>query len=336
MRRLSLCVLVGLGAFVAACGGDDGADYSRTALPAATGAVRTNTMTVGGDSTPVPTEFRVAYINLMSPIALDNTNSIASDTYDQRLAVVIDQLKAFKPDLVGFSEATNTKAHGNAVATLAKELKMEQQTVRDNPWFPNSTQAANDEIAKQSGFEEFDVILTRSTFPILNADRTWLNPRTSETEARAALHVVVKAPGAMARIDVYLTHLTSGGDKVRSAQAASVLTFIQNTRGPGPLLLMGDLSDTSDSGAYKAFIDAKLKDLGLVANLPTCCREVVSGEQPPLTSRTDFFLVDRWAALAPALWGEMPATQADGTPLYASDHNGLTVVFPLSTAAVAP
>jgi endonuclease/exonuclease/phosphatase family metal-dependent hydrolase len=329
-------MLVGLGAIVAACGGDDNVDYSRTVSPAPTGPVRTATVTVSTDSTPVPTEFRVAYINLMSPVALDNTNSVASDTYDERLAVVIDQLKAFKPDLVGFSEATNTKSHGNAVATLSKELKMEQQTVRDNPWFPNSTQAANDEIARQSGFEEFDVILARSAFPILTADKMWLNPRTSETEARAALHVVVKAPGTLANIDVYLTHLTGGGDKVRGAQAASVLSFIHDTRGPGPLLLMGDLSDTSASSAYKVFADAGLKDLGLTANLATCCRDSVSGDQPPLTTRTDFFFVDRWAALAPALLGDAPSKQADGTSLYASDHNGLTVVFPLMAAAMGP
>ena len=329
MRRVILLCAV-LAAFAAACGGDDTGGYTESVTPDATGTVQTATIPVGTDSTPVPTEFRVAFINLMSPVALDSTNSVASDTYDERLALVIEQLKVFKPDLVGFNEATNTTAHGNAVATLAKELKMEQQQVRANPWFPGSTQAANDEIAKQSGFEEFDVLLTRSAFPILKADQKWLNPRTSETEARAALHVVVKAPGTLGNIDVYLTHLTGGGDRVRAAQAASVLSFIKETRGAGPLLLMGDLSDTPESSAYKAFVDAGFKDLDAAGNLPTCCRETVVGEQPALTTRTDFLFADRWTAPAPAVWGDTPGKRADGTPLYASDHNGLTAVFPLT------
>src|SRR5829696_9336114 len=41
--------------------------------------------TVVADPTPEPTEFRVAYINLMSPLSLDATNTTANDTFDTRL-----------------------------------------------------------------------------------------------------------------------------------------------------------------------------------------------------------------------------------------------------------
>src|SRR5690349_16160336 len=181
LKWLVLWLAVLLIGLAAACGGDDNGDPTRS-TPAPSSPVATATITVGDDAHPVTPELRVAYINLESPVALDTTNSQASDTYDHRLAMVISELKDFRPDVVGFSEATNTKAHGNAVATLARELKMEPQTVRANPWFPDASTEQNDEIAKQSGFEEFEVILTRSAFPILKAESRWLNPRTSETE----------------------------------------------------------------------------------------------------------------------------------------------------------
>lgn len=329
MRRLIWLVLAMSAVLImTACGGD-GDDVALPPVVYSPTAVTTATVAIANDTTPVPAEFRVAFINLMSPVALDSTNSEAGDTYDQRLAQVIDELKAFKPDLVGFNEATNT-VHGNAAATLAKELKMEAQQVRSNPWFPNATKEQNDEIAKQSGFEEFEVILTRSAFPILKADLVSLNPRTSETEGRAALHVVVKAPAPMANIDVYITHLTGGGEKVRTAQAESVKSFIGSTRGTGPLILMGGLSDVPSSSTYKVLAGAGLQDLGAEGDLPTCCREKAVGEQPAVTQRTDYFFADRWVAPPVQLWGDKAHQRADGSWLYDSDHNGLTAVFPLA------
>jgi hypothetical protein len=96
------------------------------------------------------------------------------------------------------------------------------------------------------------------------------------------------------------------------------------------LLLIGDLGDVSTSAAYKALVAGGLHDLGGEANLPTCCREKIVGEQPPLTLRTDYFFADRWVAPALQPWGDKPHARADGTLLYPSDHNGLMAVFPLA------
>ncbi len=332
MRRLTilLSLLLLVAALVAACGGSASNGIVRATPTAPTSTAATGTVIATIDTTPVPSEFRVAFINLMSPVTLDATNVVASETYDQRLDFVIEELKAFKPDVVGFNEATITTEHGNTVARLAKELKMEQQMVRANPWFPNATKEQNDEIGKQSGFEEYEVILTRSAFPILKADPFWLNPRTSETEGRAGLHVVVKAPTGTANIDIYITHLTGGGEKVRAAQAASFMQFVKSTRGGGPLLLMGDLSDTPGSETDKVFTDAGLKDAAADSDAPTCCREALIGMQPALTTRTDYIFQQGWDAPKLELWAAAPHKRADGTDLYPSDHNGLTAVFPLA------
>ena len=273
-----------------------------------------------GTPTPVPTELRVAFIDLLSPIPLDKTNTEASDTYDARLALVIQELEAFQPDVVGFNGVTTTTAHGNEGEALATALKLEAQSVRANPWFPGQTQAQNDAIAKQIGYAEGDMILSR--YPILKADSVWLNPRTSETEGRAALHIVVKAPGSSGNVDIYITHLTGGDEKIRTAQAEAVTTWIGKTRGTGPLLVMGDLGAGPSSGAYQAFIASGLRDVAVAdagtGDVPasTCCRDHVVGLQPPLTMRTSFVFSEGWASEGATIFGDQAMPQPGGTVLY--------------------
>lgn len=326
--RLSFAACCAL--LAAACGGDSASNNDSDPASAGTQSPGyTPPPDAGGaQATPQPTELRVAMINLMSPVSVDANNPVASETFDERLDAIIEELRAFKPDLVGLNEATWTATHGAAVDRIAKGLKMEWQYGRSNPWFPGQTKEASDQTAKQIGLDEGDCILSR--YPILRAERKALNPRTSETEGRAALHVVVKGPGETGEIDVYITHLTGGGEKVRQAQATDFISFIKATRGKGPLLVMGDMSEPAGSATYAVFEAAGLADLAGSASLPTCCRESVLGEQPPLTVRTDYVLSDSWIPSSVALLGDQPHNRADGTPLYASDHNGLLAVFPLS------
>ncbi len=319
----------------AACGGDgdDGNDVlyapSATATPASSG--------VAWDLTPsAPSELRVGFINLMSPVTVDADNTIAAETYDQRLTLLIEQLKPLKLDIIGFNEATKTTIHGNVRERLAKELKMEFQYVRANPWFPTSTKEQNDELVKQIGFEEGELILSR--YPILRYEQKWLNPRTSETEGRAALHIVVSVPGIADDVDVYITHLTGGGDRVRTSQAGALLNFIATTRGQGPTVIMGDLSETPGSPTPKAIVDWGMTDVAAALPedraLQTCCRESVAGEQPPVASRTDYIFADRWKATSVAAFADAPGKRVDGSPLYSSDHNGLFAVFPITVRTV--
>jgi endonuclease/exonuclease/phosphatase family metal-dependent hydrolase len=279
------------------------------------------------------TELKVAYINLLSPVSTDLNDPTPAETFEQRLAIVIEQLKALKPDIVGVSEVTWTRANGSARERLVKELKMEVQYVRANPWFPGQTRDENDALVKQIGFEEGDAILSK--FPILRAEQGWLNPRTSETEGRAVLHVVVKLPDPYLAADVYVTHLTGGGERVRKAQADDVLAFIRKTRGLGPTLLLADLSEPADSAVASTFTSAGLQDIAIVGEgepgYPTCCRTSVIGEQPALTVRHDFIFAERLGVPFVTVFANEPVKQANGTLLYASDHNGLFAVFPIST-----
>lgn len=334
LRRRFLLGLVGLAAAAigTACGGDTPSD--RFARPVETPEPTPTPTPPAAEPTPVPTEFRVAYLNLMSPIATDANDTSAGDTLEQRLQLVVEELRAYRPDLVGFAEATWTAQHGSVVAKLAAELKMEPLFVQANPWFAGRTEAQNRELAKQIGFEEGELVLVRSDrWVVQGATPTWLNPRTSETEGRAALHVRIKGPAAIGTIDIFITHLTGGGERLRGQQAESFAEFVRQQRTGGPLIVLADLSDPPGSPAYEAIMALGLHDPLATSNPPTCCRPGVIGEQPPPTRRTSFILSAGWQAAVAATFGDKPGSLPDGRPLYLSDHNGIWALFPVPGSA---
>ncbi len=331
-RRRFLVTAAAFAGAAVSCGGENGGDFPQS-TPGPQ-AADTTTTPEPRDPIPVATELRVAYINLLSPIATDSNNTLPGETFAQRLDALIEELKVFKPDIVGFSEVFWKAKLGSARTILVDGLKMEPQYARANPWILGQSKEESDQTSKLYGFEEGELLLVRHPLTFIEAKRWPLNPRNSESEGRACLHAVVQAPDPLGRIDVYLTHLTSDNEKIRQAQAADVVTVIQKTRSLGPTIILGDFNDTPDSATIRPVTAAGFKDIAVVAagdpGFPTCCRETVLGEQPPLTARTDFILTDRlgWHPTV-SLFAHEPKKRADGTYLYASDHNGLKAVFPL-------
>lgn len=323
---LAACAVLALAALPAACGGDDDVTVQRPA----TSTPLPPTATPTEDLTQTPTEFRVAMINLMSPISLDTTKTTASDTFEARLALVIDQLKEFKPDLVAFSEATKTASHGSVEDRLVKELKLESIYLTAKPWYIGLSKDQNAEIARQVGFQEGELVLVRSDrFPILGYEKMWLNPRTSEAEGPGVIHLKVKGPAGVGEIDVFVSHLTGADSKVRAQQAASFAQFIKAQKGAGRTLVLGDFGDPAGTPTQQAFLDIGLNDVLEESGLQTCCRESVVGEQPPPNARVDYLLTSQWMPSALGLFADQPGKLDDGQPLYASDHNGVTAIFPI-------
>lgn len=309
------------------CGG--GGDDVQIIRPATSTPVPA-TETPTPDASDAPTEFRVAFINLMSPISLDSTNTTASDTFEARLNLVIEELKEYKPDLVAFSEATKTNAHGSVEDRLVKELKLESVYIAAKPWYIGLTKEQNAAIAQQVGFQEGELVLVRSDrFPVLGYEKMWLNPRTSEAEGPGAIHVKVKGPPLLGEIDIFVSHLTGPDAKIRAQQATSFAQFIKAKKGSGPTIVLGDFGDPAGSATQQAFFDIGLSDILEESGLQTCCRESVMGEQPALTGRVDYILTSQWMPSALGLFADEPKQQSDGQLLYASDHNGLTASFPI-------
>jgi hypothetical protein len=291
---------------------------------------------VATETPDVPKELKVAFINLLSPLALDAENREADETNEARLQALITELKAFDPDIVGFNEASWTRAHGSAVSRLQKELKMEAQYLRANPQFPLATSREDaEELVKKAGFEEGELILVKgSRFPILRSTPHLLNPKTSESgEVRAALHVVVKGPAGVGEIDIFITHLTGGGDAVRQSQAANFAVWVRTNRGRGPAIVMVGQSDPTATPSYELFKNVGLTDVFGTKPIVTCCRTSVIGEQPPVTARSDYLMTSKWFPESTRVFGDEPVLMADGRKLYISDHNGLMATFLLPQPA---
>ena len=330
---LGLLAVAGILAAVAAtaCGGDSDQEPepTRTATP--------GTPTPAVSATPSPTsvplaELRVAFVNLQSPLTIDAEDPVAGDTFTDRLALITAELQSLNVDIVGFSEASDTDAHGSAITHLARELKMEVVYFRANPWRPGGSREQSDALVELQGFEEGGLLLVRSDRWPLAGDpqHVVLNPLTSELgERRIAIHLRVKAPAPVGEIDFYLTHLTGGGDAIRLAQAQDLAEWITQTRGTGPAILMGDFSEVPGSPAMTIFDEMAFVDFLAERPTGTCCRETVVGEQPPLEMRTDYILASRWLPTSVTVFANRPGQRADGTLLYASDHNGLIAIFDL-------
>ena len=333
-RRLLAALLAVLAALLlVACGSgdDDITIIPPPGSPSPSGGVAT----VPAEPTPDPTEFRIAYVNLMSPLSLDATNTTANDTFEARLQLIIAELKEFKPDLVAFSEVTETSVELSARTILAEQLKMEPHYVRAKPWYLGVAKDANDVIREQAGFEEGVLVLVSSRFPSLApGEKVWLNPRTSEAEGPAGLLVRVKGPAGIGTIDVFVSHLTGPDARVRAQQAADFAKFVAAKRGDGPAIVLGDFGDPAGSATQQAFLDIGLMDILEKSGLQTCCREGLLGEQPPLATRTDYILTSDWLPTALGTFAHEPKKLDDGTLLFASDHNGLTAVFPIVPAPI--
>ena len=150
------------------------------------------------------------------------------------------------------------------------------------------------------------------------------------------LHVVLQAPAPLGEVDVYVTHLTAGGEKVRSAQSLAVASVIKETRGKGPLLLIGDFGDVPGSATIEPLVESGLVDLAADAPVNTCCRDGVLGEMPPLTTRTSHIFGTGWLGPQLTTFAGKPRKRADGSLLYASDHDGIFAVFPVRPADQQP
>ncbi len=324
--RGSLAGLALVAMLSAACGGDGHDDDSQTTpLPSVTSTLVLPTAS-GSPETPI-TALKVAFINLYSPLTLDRTDPVAGETFERRLAQVVEEVKRLDPDIVAFSEASITD-HGNAIAWLQLELDMEFAWGPANPGFGLDRPAAEEEAIRQ-GWQEGEALFSR--YKIIKFERIFLNPLSSELgEGRIALHVIIKAPEPLGEFNVFLTHLTGGGTDIRAAQAADLVEKIEQLRSGRPTLLIGDMGDPVESATYEVFRQAGFSDPAWERPLSTCCRATVLGAQPELSTRTDCIMTIGFEPGSVQLFAEHPVTAGDGTQLYASDHNGLLAVFPLA------
>ena len=88
-------------------------------------------------------------------------------------------------------------------------------------------------------------------------------------EQRVGLHVVLGVPEPVGEVDVYVTHLTGGGDRTRRAQASDFAAWIEATRGKGPTVVMAGGSDPLGESTYDLYPGLGLHEAGYKLQLGT-------------------------------------------------------------------
>lgn len=374
IRILSTSLALLLLAFATAgCGGggDDPPPSSTPGTPQATPTTATSTRT----PQPAPDTLTVAYINLGSPLRVDATDAVAAETFQERLQIVVDELRRIEPDVVFLSEATWTRElQTPAWAFIASGLGMEVQFGRANPWFAGQDKNASDATRDLAGFEEGEAIL--SHFPILESQRIQLNPRTSENEGRIAFHVVIRLP-EMGEVNLVAARL-SGDDVTREAQAADLARVVSSIDEGRPTIVATDIGPAASELAVGYLALNGYADLAAAhgaepTDFATCCRDVLlipgdaaataapgsptpdaspspAGETPAdgetasptpgpaisPTIRTSLIFCDAWVATEIGNFAGGPVERADGSLLWASDHDGIYAVIALNSTTAGP
>lgn len=332
---ITRCALVAVVAIAAlSCGNGDAPGAPGSPVPGGTAP----TSTLPPALTPEPrTELRVAFMNLYSPHSAGEEDSgIAAATFSQRLGIVVAELKDLDPDIVAFNDVYWSEETGSALSRLASELKMEFLYARSSPWRPGQTKEESDDLVRQLGYDRGVLLLSKE--PILAASReviAWND--IDEGHAYVALHVTVQGPADAGVLDIYVAELDGVTEGQAPAATRALIGFVIETRGDGPVIVMGSLGIPHDSELMILYEEAGLIDVTrriLGDRAPaTCCRESVLAPGTPLTERSDFILTDGWLPSRVRYFGHLPQRTGDGMMLYASVRNGLMAALPISAPA---
>lgn len=255
-------------------------------------------------STPAPDTLSVVSFNLYHDKA----------DWPKRLPLIVDGLRALRPDVIALQEVLQTEQLPNQARTIADALGYQMHFVSTDP--PDQPRRYG------------NAILSRQ--PILARSERRLQPFD---DARTLAHVRIAVGDRT--IDVYATHLhhTDQGDAIRRRQLQDVLAHIAATGGGAPCILLGDFNAAVTSAALQPVLADYIDSYG--------SRHADPDAQPANTtlnpkffdagtridhvfaSRGDFDVRD--AAIV------LDRAGADGT--WPSDHFGLRATLRLLPAA---
>ena len=230
------------------------------------------------------------------------------DDWPRRLSVILDTLRAERPDVLCLQEVLQHETLPNQAETIGDSLGYRRTfSSVDGPERP-----------KRYG----NAILTPHALA-----ETAMRKLEPLDDYRTAAHARIDIGGRP--LDVFCTHLhhTMEGGETRATQLRDLLGFIGERHGEAPALLAGDFNAPPDAAEMR-FLDAAFADAYAethpeqVGVLVTTLNTAV-GHAP---RRIDYVFYERGAALRPVetrLLFTEPA--ADST--WASDHFGVLARF---------
>jgi endonuclease/exonuclease/phosphatase family metal-dependent hydrolase len=241
---------------------------------------------------------------------------------DRRLDLVVEELRALDADVIGVQEASWSRGRGNVAERLAARLGFHYVYAPASfRLFPS--EILNRVVATVMNLTEGPAIISR--FPIASWQAYDL-PRCGRfTDPRVLLCAELRTPSGP--LQVCSTH-TSGS----LCQHESVVNFMQERRGPLPLLLMGDFNAPERSPAIVAltqeagFVDT-FRSVNPAAPGLTVWQNV-EVPHPTVFRRVDYvFLVPGTETSGQVLSSRVvldtPQRLPDGQMVWPSDHYGV-------------
>lgn len=235
------------------------------------------------DESSVSTINNSLYAPNASPIDMRimSFNIRYSEFTPKRIDRVIHMVKTYKPDSVGFQEATD-----EWVETLAERLGDEYDYISCG------------RNADKTG-EATSVFYLKSRFKLIKSDTKWLSntPDVAGSKVKESslprifTYVVLEEIDTGKQFAHINTHLEHTSEKARLAQAKILLKYIKNFKSEKmPYVLTGDFNTNMGSTSYK-----KLEKGGL-----TNCSDIAKSAEPGCTfhgygttaSTIDFIFVD--------------------------------------------
>jgi endonuclease/exonuclease/phosphatase family metal-dependent hydrolase len=231
-----------------------------------------------------------------------------SGNWPARFALILEQIRALDPDIIGLQEVIQRATLDNQAQQLADSLGYYYYFGSVDP----------EDRDQRFG----NAIVSR--YPIEEANFRALQPLNA---FRKAVHVRVRVDGNV--VDVYNTHLHNPPDAgdTRRQQIAGILDFIEETNSGGVTLLMGDFNANPDwdemEVAYEAFADVyPLFHANHLDPEHTTLNHHLGHQQ----RRIDYIFFEENERVTP-LSAEVVLDQPDQDGVYPSDHFGVLAVF---------
>ena len=247
--------------------------------------------------------------------------------------MVVEELRALAPDVVGLQEASIGWGRGNVAARLADALGMTfvhaPATTRVFP-----LPLVNHVIVRLMNFAEGPAVLSR--FPIAGSEIHDLPRCVKKLDPRVMLRVDVRTPWG--ELGVFSTHVSRD-----DCQVARVAEIVRDHAATRPAILMGDFNATESLPAITAlngnggFVDAFRAANPQAPGLTVWQRPW--SPAPTVFRRVDYIFVagaGSDVACASRLVLDRPRRLADGRTLWPSDHYGVLAELRLFGIKCAP
>jgi len=231
-------------------------------------------------------------------VATLNVRNTADD-WRQRAPLLVEQLAALDPDVIGLQEVRRLPGQARRIARQASAGSA-RWTVRAE--YKSGIKGLSEGIA----------VLSR--LPVIDHDRLALG-----SQSRVAQRVTVGLPDGRV-LDVYNVHLANRDSETRLAQARRLLAWIDE-RPDRPLVLVGDFNSRPDSAPWR-MLTGRLRS----------AYSVVHGSEPrrtlPAGPVLDYIFVNDLVRVHEAsITFDRPS--ADDPGLLPSDHFGLVASLSL-------